>query len=174
MTTRIVLLHVLYYNKYCTTTRIVLLHVLYYYTYCTTTRIVLLHVLYYYTYCTVSRTVLFNVLYYYTYCTITHWKLVDGTQHNKDGTWLFDLSNDLGEINNLAKKYPDIVIRYFFFSFFSHYCFIFRFKKHCCVISILYENHICIQTTCVVRYIHRKHCITRTGNKTGNHTEKLN
>ena len=41
-----------------------------------------------------------------------NWKLVDGTQQNKNGTWLFDLSNDLEEINNLAEKYPDIVDRY--------------------------------------------------------------
>ena len=41
-----------------------------------------------------------------------NWKLVDRTQQNKNGAWLFDLSNDLGEINNLAEKYPNIVDRY--------------------------------------------------------------
>ena len=41
-----------------------------------------------------------------------NWKLVDETEQNKNLTWLFDLSNDLGEINNLAEKYPDIVDRY--------------------------------------------------------------
>ena len=42
-----------------------------------------------------------------------NWKLMDGApENNKNGTWLFDLSNDPGEINNLAEKYPDIVDRY--------------------------------------------------------------
>ena len=35
------------------------------------------------------------------------WKLIRSYQY----TWLFDLSNDLGEKHNLAEEYPDIVKR---------------------------------------------------------------
>ena len=98
---------------------------------------------------------------------------MDGTQQNKHGTWLFDLSNDLGEIDNLAKKYPDIVIRYLFF----HITALYFVSKNTVALPVNCTKSIYIHIyiyTCVVCYIHQKHCITRTGNKTGNHTEKLN